>query len=62
MPIKKQWLGIFGQHECEVGAALLKDGAWRWNRAKSDAREQLGEDDDDTHCLIFPNARSQLQT
>ena len=50
---QKQWLGMFGQHDCEVGAALLKDGAWRWNRAKSNAREEFGEDADVTHCLKF---------
>ena len=52
---QKQWLGIFGQHDCEVGAALLKDGAWRWNRAKSKAREQFGEDGDVIDRLNFSN-------
>ena len=50
---QKQWLGMFGQHDCKVGAALLKDGAWRWNRAKSNVKEQLAEDGDDTHCFDF---------
>ena len=50
---QKQWLGMFGQHDCEVGAALLKDGAWRWNRAKSNARKEFEENSDHTHCLDF---------
>ena len=50
---QKQWLGMFGHHDCEVGAALLKDGAWQWNRAKCNAREQFREDGDDMHCLDF---------
>ena len=43
---QKQWLGMFGQHDCEVGAALLKDGAWRWNRTKSDAIKNIVENCD----------------
>ena len=31
---QKQWLGIFAHHTTEVGEALLKDGACRWNRDK----------------------------
>ena len=31
---QKQWLGVFAQHERCVGEALLKDGAWHWNRNK----------------------------
>ena len=50
---QKQWLGMFGQHDCEVGAALLKDGAWKWNRAKSKAKDQFTENDDDIHCSDF---------
>ena len=50
---QKQWLGMFGQHDCEVGAALLKDGAWRWNRAKFNAIENLKKKSDHTHCLDF---------
>ena len=50
---QKQWLGMFGQHDCEVGNALLKDGAWRWNRTKCNAKQQLAENDDDTQCLDF---------
>ena len=34
-------------------AVRREDGSWRWNRAKSNAREQLTEDNDDTHCLDF---------
>ena len=35
---QKQWLGIFAQHASDVGEALLKDGAERWNQAKRDRR------------------------
>ena len=35
---QKQWLGIFAQHAVDVGEALLKDGAERWNRAKREQR------------------------
>ena len=35
---QKQWLGMFAQHAVNVGEALLKDGAERWNRAKSERR------------------------
>ena len=34
---QKQWLGAFAQHERCVGEALLKDGAWHWNRKKQKA-------------------------
>ena len=32
---QKQWLGAFARHERCVGEALLKDGAWHWNRSKN---------------------------
>ena len=35
---QKQWLGTFEQHAIDVGEALLKDGAERWNRAKRERR------------------------
>ena len=35
---QKQWLGTFAQHAVDVGEALLKDGAERWNRAKRERR------------------------
>ena len=35
---QKQWLGIFAQHAVDVGEALLKHGAERWNRAKRDRK------------------------
>ena len=31
---QKQWVGTLAQHAPDVGEALLKDGALRWNRAK----------------------------
>ena len=33
---QKQWLGTFAQHTVDVGEALLRDGAERWNLAKSE--------------------------
>ena len=35
---QKQWLGVFAQHADDVGEALLKDGAERWNCAKRERR------------------------
>ena len=35
---QKQWLGMFAQHAVDVGEALLKDGAERWNCAKRERR------------------------
>ena len=29
---QKQWLGLLANHGNEAGAALLRDGAVRWNR------------------------------
>ena len=31
---QKQWLGCLARHAADAGAALLADGALRWNRKR----------------------------
>ena len=40
---QKCWLGQFGQHGRSTGQALLKEGAYRWNRSKLAAEQKVSK-------------------
>ena len=48
---QKQWLGVFAQHAVDVGEALLKDGAERWNCAKRERRPFTNSERDEEQVL-----------